>query len=43
MHGSEVPFPPEAEVTGMVSAKVLSKPELADLEKLVRKHRQGGK
>jgi len=30
-------------VTGMVSAKVLSKSELADLEKLVRKHSQGGK
>jgi BlaI family penicillinase repressor len=30
-------------VTGMVSAKVLSRGELAELEKLVRKHRQGGK
>jgi BlaI family transcriptional regulator, penicillinase repressor len=28
-------------VTGMVSAKVLSRAELADLEKLVRKHNQG--
>ena len=30
-------------VTGMVSAKVLSQAELGELEKLVRKHRQGGK
>lgn len=30
-------------VTGMVSAKVLSRGELAELEKMVRRHRQGGK